>query len=301
MVAGRAMIALRNTVIIAAFGVALGPTVKPEYSSSGGTLAIFIPTRSGLVIAADMRQSPQGVFCDGINKILIPKRPARTAVVVTGPATSLRDTSKIPKNELCAYLAQNPAPIDFGRSAVEFLESQNVPLDKLSGNGLTDKIYADILPYLTAGNLRAYVGTRLAQIIFAEFEPETKTSRIRALGVDIASSTEFLLQPLPVTSATTVLGDSFGPEASQTVLPFGEVEYFREQVLAGAGRAFLGVEYSQLIQKTKVSEIDPALAETVAINLIYATSKTTEITAAPSGIGGGISAVLLGSETKVLQ
>jgi hypothetical protein len=296
------MIALRNKAIIAAFGVAFGGNiVKSEYSSAGGTLAIFIPTRSGLVIAADMRQSPQGIFCDGINKILIPKRPARTAVVVTGPATSLRDTSKIPANELCAYLAQNPAPIDFARSAVEFLESQNVPLDKLSGNGLTDKIYADILPYLTAGNLRAYVGTRLAQIIIAEFEPETKTSRIRVLGIDIASPTEFRLQPLPVTSATTVLGDSFGPETSQTVLPFGEVEYFREQVLAGPGRAFLGVEYSQLIQKTKVSDIDPSLAGTVAINLIDATSKTSEKIAAPSGIGGGISAVLLGSETYVLQ
>jgi hypothetical protein len=121
------------------------------------------------------------------------------------------------------------------------------------------------------------------------------------LGVDIPTPTEFRLQPLPVTSATTALGDSFSPETSQTVLPFGEVEYFREQVLAGPGRTFLGVEYFQLIQKAKVSDIDPTLAATVAINLIDATSKTSEKIAAPSGIGGGISAVLLGNETDVLQ
>jgi hypothetical protein len=55
-----------------------------------------------------------------------------------------------------------------------------------------------------------------------------------------------------------VLRDSFGPETRQTLLPFGEVKYFREQVLAGPGRAFLGVAYSQLIQKTKVSDVDPS-------------------------------------------
>jgi hypothetical protein len=133
--------------VLALGGSTMGKTFEP----SGGTLAIFIPTNAGLVIAADMRQSPSGIFCDGINKILVPTRPARTAVVVTGPATSLRDTTNVPASELCEYLACTPAPIDFGRSAVEFLTSQNMPLAQLSGTGLTDKIYHDILPYLQAG------------------------------------------------------------------------------------------------------------------------------------------------------
>src|SRR5258707_492091 len=129
------------------------------FEAAGGTLAVFIPTSRGLVIAADMRQSPSGIFCDGIEKILIPACPARTAVVVTGLATSLRDTSNVPPDELCEFMARTPAPIDFGRSAIEFLVSQNVPLAELSGEGLTDKIYQDILPYMVAGNLRAFVGT----------------------------------------------------------------------------------------------------------------------------------------------
>lgn len=34
-----------------------------------------------------------------------------------------------------------PAPIDFGKSDIEFLESQNGPLAQPDGEGPTDKIY----------------------------------------------------------------------------------------------------------------------------------------------------------------
>ena len=279
------MFGIRNTAIITAC-LALGANaVKPEISAAGGTLAIFIPTQSGLVIAADMRQSPKGIFCDGINKILIPKRPAHTAVVVTGFVT-LSDTSNISPDQLCAHLANNPAPINFGRSAVEFLELQNVPIEEFNGNALADKIYAEIQPYLVAGHLRPLIGTRVAQMIFAQFDPATKTSKIRVLAVDMVGAAQFQLQPVQVTTATTLRGDRFGPESNQTVLPFGEVPYFREQVLAGPGRAFIGHEYLQLVGKLKVSDVDPALAGHVAINLIDATAKTTEKIPAPSGIGG---------------
>lgn len=192
---------------------------------------------------------PSGIFCDGINKILVPTRPARTAVVVvTGPATSLRDTTNVPTSELCEYLARTPAPIDFGRSAVEFLTSQNMPLAQLSGTGLTDKIYHDILPYLQAGNLRDFEGTRLAQIIISEFDPDAKISSVRSLGVDLASASEFRLQPLRVTAFTTVHGDTFQLQSDRALLPFGEVEYFHEQVLSGPGKAFLSDDYSEFVK-----------------------------------------------------
>jgi hypothetical protein len=176
-----------------------------------------------------------------------------------------------------------------------------VSLDELSGNGLTAKIHNDILPYLTAGNLRAYVGTRLAQIIISEFEPATNTSRIWSLGVDLPSPAEFRLQPLPVTSATTVHGDRFGLESDRAVLPFGEVEYYYEHVLTGPGKAYLSDAYAKLMQKQKISEVEPTLAGEVAVNLIDATSKTTGKIAVPSGIGGGISAIIVGDETTILR
>ena len=108
-------------------------------------------------------------------------------------------------------------------------------------------------------------------------------------------------QPLHVTAATTVRGDNFSMQSDRAILPFGEVQYFNENVLAGDGKQFLSNEYFELLEKHKVGEIDPTLASSVALNLIEAASKATEIKAAPSGIGGGSSAVLLGAETKILK
>jgi hypothetical protein len=90
-------------------------------------------------------------------------------------------------------------------------------------------------------------------------------------------------------------------QSDRQILPFGEVAYYQQQVLAGVGRQFLTHEYFDLVAKSKVAEVDPGLASASALNLIAAASRATEIVAAPSGIGGGESAVLLGYETKVLR
>jgi hypothetical protein len=292
-------------VVKAALGLVFGAAMVSaekhhvEFSGAGGTLAIFIPAHSGLVIAADMRQSPQGVFCDGINKILLPSRP-RTAVVVTGNIT-LQDTSNIPKGELCDFLAKNRAPIDFGRSAREFLDSTSAPFSELSWSALTDQIYQSIAPYITAGNLNLFFGHEIAQIIFAEFEPATQSTKLLSLAVNLDAAGNFTLQPVPLTAETTIRGDSFNSQSDRQILPFGEVAYYQQQVLAGVGKQFLSHDYFDLVAKSKVADVDPGLASTAALNLIHAASKATEIMAAPSGIGGGESAVLLGSETQVLR
>lgn len=269
-----------------------------QFSGAGGTLAIFVPTRGGLVIAADMRQSPGGIFCDGINKILLPRRP-RTAVVVTGNIT-LQNTSNIPKTDLCDYLAKNRAPIDFGRSALEFLDSTSAPFAELDWAALTDHIYESIVPYIKAGNLNPFFGTEIAQIIFAEFEPDTQTSKLLSLAVKLDPVGNFGLQPLPVTAATTIRGDSFHLHSDRQILPFGEVPYYQQHVIAGVGQQFLTQDYFDLVGKSKVADVDPGLASAAALNLISAASKATDIVAAPSGIGGGESAVLLATETRRL-
>jgi hypothetical protein len=184
---------------------------------------------------------------------------------------------------------------------LEFLNSEDTPLAKLSGQRLTDRIFGEIQPYLAAGNLRPFFGTRIAQIIIADFEPEAKTSSLLAFGVDLDLAGKFQLQPLPVTSFTTVKGTSFDLQSDRIVLPFGEVPYFNEHVLNGIGKTFIDEGYSHLLQKQKVSDIDPELASSVALNLIEAAAKTTEKIPAPSRMGGGASEVLLGTKTIILK
>ena len=184
-----------------------------------------------------MRQSPHGVFCDGINKILLPSRP-RTAVVVTGNIT-LQDTANVPKEELCDFLAKNRAPIDFGRSAREFLDSTGAPFLELNWSALTDQIHQSIAPYIKTGNLNPFFGTEIAQIIFAEFEPSTQSSKLLSLAVNLDSAGNLNLQPVRLTAATTIRGDSFDLQSDRKILPFGEVAYYQQQVVAGVGKQFL--------------------------------------------------------------
>jgi hypothetical protein len=288
-------------VFIAALCIAWGgKSMNAEFSGSGGTLAIFLPTRDGLVVAADKRQSPRGIFCDGINKILVPSGMPRTVVVITG-FVSLQDISKIPDAELCSHLAETPAPIDFGRTALRFLEAHHSALKQLDGQAFAEQIQADILPYLRAGNLRPFFGTRLAQIVIADFDPNTKTSMILAMGVDLDRSGAFLLQPLPVSERTNVRGTTFQLQDDRAALPFGEVEYYKQNVVAGFGTRFLGDAYREFLQKEKISDIDGQLGASVAENLIEAASNATEIVAAPSGIGGGISVALIADDVRFLK
>jgi hypothetical protein len=227
-------------------------------------------------------------------------RPARTAVVITGYIT-LQDMPDLPGSELCEYLANTPAPIDFGRTTLTFLESENTPVPKFDGRKFAEAIFRDVDPYMRAGNFRGLNGQRVAVIIIASYDPATHTSSMLVFGVDIDAGGTFHLQPLPVAASTTLAGTSFSLGSGRAVLPFGEVPYFNSHVLAGTGKEFLSENYFELLQKTKVSEVNPELASAVALNLIDAASKTAETITPPSGIGGGASAVLLGNETVILK
>lgn len=155
--------------------------------------------------------------------------------------------------------------------------------------------------YIRAGNLNPFFGTEIAQMIFAEFEPETQVSKLLSLTVNLDAAGNFTLQPVRVTAATTIRGDSFGLQSDRQVLPFGETAYYRQNVLAGVGKRFLAGDYFDLVAKSKVADVDSGLALAAALNLISAASKATEIVAAPTRIGGGESAVLLSSDTQVLK
>ncbi|WFU15990.1 hypothetical protein [Bradyrhizobium sp. CB3481] len=270
------------------------------FSGAGGTLAVFLPTKDGLVVAADKRQTPRGIFCDGINKILVPTGLRRTVVVVTG-FISMQDTSNIPDAELCKHLAETPAPLDFGRTTLSFLEAHRVALKQFDGQAFTNRIHADIAPYIQAGNLNPFFGSRLAQIIIADFEPDMKSSMILALGVDLNRDGAFTLQPIPISPRTTIHGTIFKPNDDRQAIPFGEGAYYGQNVIAGVGVRFLNQTYRIFLQKEKISVIDSELGTSVAANLIDAASRATEIVPAPSGIGGGISVALIADDVQFLK
>lgn len=258
-----------------------------------GTLVVVIPTSEGFVVAADKRASPSGIYCDGVAKILIAKQP-NTAVFVTGLA-SLRDTSTIPLQDLCRVLADTPAPIDFGRSTLAFLERQSSPMQELSGQALTEVIYPDVKPYIEGGQLRDLMGQqRIATIVILNFDPVTSSSRLWAFWVNFTGPFGFQLQPQQPPL-------HYRPDNLPDVQPFGENEYLLTHVLNGVGRQFLDGSYEAVRSKPAISQVSAIDASKAAINWIEAATKSSELVKPPSGIGGGIDCLLLGRETKVLK
>src|ERR1700676_2215991 len=81
------------------------------------TLVVIVPSASGLVVAADSRESILGTECDGLFKIIQLRKPSRTAVVVTGDAVFVEPPSAraaANPQSLCAYLASAPRLLDIG-------------------------------------------------------------------------------------------------------------------------------------------------------------------------------------------
>jgi hypothetical protein len=263
-----------------------------SFSAEGGTLAVMVPTQAGLIIAADKRTTPDGIYCDGVNKILLPKKREALAVVITGLA-SFRDTSNIPRSELCNVLATTPAPVDFGRAVSRYIGSQSAGVGKLDLQGVADAIYAEMKPFIDGGQFNSLFGTRLALINIADFEPVTSMSNIKSLAVELGPHGEFRLQP--------AYYDQFGMTDRPNAVPFGEGPYLRDHVLNGPGRKFLDGSFEQLTSKSRVNEIDANLGSALAINWIEAASKTADMIKPPTGIGGGVDCVLLGLENRVIR
>ena len=85
------------------------------------TLAVVIPTRDGIVVAADSRLTFMGSQCDGAFKILIPAQPTRTAVIVTGDGLFLQPSPAKLSNP-CDSLISAPRFLDIGSVVTDYLE-----------------------------------------------------------------------------------------------------------------------------------------------------------------------------------
>ncbi|MCA1414478.1 hypothetical protein I6F30_25480 [Bradyrhizobium sp. NBAIM20] len=261
------------------------------FSAVRGTLVIAIPTSAGLVVAADRRTTPRGIYCDGVRKILVPK-PKGTAVFITGMAT-MRDTSGIADEELCETLRRTPAPIDFGRMTVDFVDTHTEPLINVDGQQLADAIFAEIRRYIEGGELQPFFGQQyVTTIVVASFDPESRVSRVWQFWVNFTGPVLFQLQPLPVRQFTL--------DDVPDIILFGENEYFVTNVRNGIGRQFLDGSIETIRDKRSIANVSVEDARKAGVNLIEAAAETASLIKPPSGIGGGVDCALVGEETRLL-
>jgi len=259
------------------------------------TLVVIVPSASGMVVAADSRESIMGTECDGLFKIIQPHRRSRIAIVVTGDAIFVKPPSAraaaYPPS-LCAYLASAPRLLDVGAVVDRYIEQSRTTIEDLNLNDLAAMCVVAVRRFQRAypGALQSYAGRDIFSVVIASYNSESSTSTLLNFIVRMDGATREI-QFDRIARTTITSHDRRG------VWAFGETDYLTENVYRGVGRKYLSERTRSFILDDKpIAEVSLDRAIAVATNVIRAAGRTAETVPPPSGIGGPVNIVLLGGK-----
>lgn len=253
------------------------------------TLVVVVPARDGLVIAADSRFTFMGAGCDGAFKILEPQRLGHTVAFVTGDSIFVAPPAV--GTEPCSYLATAPRLLDLGAVVTAYLDRAGDDPEKMPQAGLAAACVRSVLRFQGKypAALRGYRGRELASVVVASYDPARGAATIRHFAIRIDARTGRA-------EASRGSEMTLGAGSARGVWIYGETEYVNRRVYRGPGRRFLDpATLSFLDVRGLTGEVTVERAEAVAGNVIRAASREAEIDPPPSGIGGQIRVVVVGS------
>jgi hypothetical protein len=247
----------------------------------------------GLVIGADSRLTVAGAFWDLCYKIQIPDAPQRCAFTVTGtsefgtkPAEGVADWGE--------YLRSAPRTLNIDETVRSFLEKSNTAVSSLSVADLAERCISTVKQYQASDPdaLSQFAGRGLCTIVIAGHDPDLRSSRLRRFAIHISSPS---LEPAMTDEKDYVIGLT----SPLDPFVFGETRYLIDHVYRGVGRQYLPKQTIDLLLSGRpTSSVSVAEAMAVVTDIINATSRTTALIPASSGIGGPVDVVLLGKERK---
>ena len=267
------------------FAILLAPAAQ-------ATLAVAVPSRDGLVIAADGRLTFMGVPCDGASKILTPARPVRTVAVVTGDGVFVAPPPR--GEDPCRYLASAPRLLDMDAVVTRYLDHAGNNPAHIDLAALAAACEQAVERFRAAHPeaLRSYAGRAIFSVLVASYDPAAGTSLLRNFVVRVD---EFTGRAQAARMSTTGI-DARDPSG---VWIYGETDWVTRNVYAGAGRAFLSPATLEfLTARLPVGGTTLKSAAAVAANLLNAASRAAEIDPPPSGIGGAIRVVVVGRNPR---
>jgi hypothetical protein len=263
-------------------------------TGTSGTLVVVVPAKEGLVIASDTRSMTLGVRCDGNSKIIIPKAPRHSVIAATGTATWVSARFPLWANDPCADIAKNGIVfLDAKSIAAKFLEEKNEPIWDLDLKGLAESLIAAIsdVSLREPMYVKSFAGKTVFQVVLAAYDPVKKVSYLRALQINLTA--QFQIEAKTTADHKFELGDS--PDYPH----FGDTDTFTKHVMLGIGKQFLPSALTELREKANLAEVTRSQAEDVAVSLIEAAKRTSELVPELSSIGGPIEAFFLGSNGPI--
>jgi hypothetical protein len=259
-----------------------------------GTLVVMVPTRDGLVAAADSRVSNQDQtrFCDEDFKLIeIQRGPSRTVATITGN-NGIKEPGDNPN--FCNHLRQATIWLDLKRDFKSYIESQPASAATLTIAGFRpnlEKAFA-VLPSAAIPYLKPFTNRRFSLLVVASFDPETSTSWIR-YGT-LALTTD--LKPIIFGEAV----ERIDLDHEKIFYRFGEKDYADQMLDNGVlARKFRDAGTLRFLRtRETVRDVTRDRSINVAIDFIEAVSAMTSVAPAPSGIGGPVDVLFIGRDTR---
>ncbi|WP_256807793.1 hypothetical protein [Bradyrhizobium sp. Bra64] len=271
--------------------------------SSDGTLIVIAASQDGLTIASDSRQTlGQDIYCDDAEKVLVPSKPNRFLVAVTGRRGFYPIAINAHVHDICAYVASTQRELDIGEIARTFVEetAPDVDLRKLNARELAQRCIDALIAYFTTNPYwsPAISGQGFSSsVVIASYDPETAQAFVRTIEISSSADLKQLI-------TTDKLNEVFGLDDIAEPILCGEGDYLRLHVLPTINdQSVSQTTKDQVGDFPRVSfpKVRDATVEnsiSLAGDLVASASKMTASVPAASGIGGRTIIWRIGSDPR---
>jgi hypothetical protein len=273
-----------------------GPCLGAEQfslSAVEGAFAAIVPTRDGIVVAADNRSVAADAICDGVEKVAIPRQDLRVAVAfggVTratltsgGPVARCDDVSVASRKLDFARVIQDYLDVATDASAIDLrILSQLCQDHALSFQKLS---IASKTPFLEQRR-----GTVLLVIAIARYEPSSRISRV--------GMATLMVEKDDTISSAVISDQVFSRSSPAPLLLFGNITLLQDQVFGLRGSEYLDWEKLDAIDNRKVEELDHGTVVTALRTIFEAAARVAAETMKLPSVGGLVQYVLIGDAPR---
>jgi len=249
-----------------------------------GTLVLVIPTRDGIVAAADSRGAVRGQFYDGRKKLHTAPTIPPTVFAITGTADFPNAIQPGVPPEDWSYAFRSHESV-----SPCLVQDREFVLTPGRMRDIGEALALSVGNFLTrSGKLEEFTGRDVCRLVLCQPDAATGDSLYGSVAINMSSTgTVSLSGP----RFERYLLDGYG-----YVERIGEGSYLNEVVLNGPGRQFLTNEALSLMTSPyRIEDIDSREAAAIATAVIQAAEYTTKLSPilSGSGIGGPIMRLVL--------
>lgn len=254
-----------------------------------GTLVIVIPTKDGLIFAADSRSTISGQHFDNREKIKLVKNHDNFVFSITGTSEFISAPPQL-DYELSEWLLVAPKEFD-GAEIISNLLAQETTINNNNLLAIANSFNSEISRFLNSKpEIKSqYLGNELCRVVLASYDFNKSYSIIGTFVISISSSGIINFEKNEISELS---------KKDKLVIKFyGEDEYVLNNVLNlnSLGRNFLNYDTRELFTTLKfIKQMSYLQAAKFSYSVINATSETSKLIPIPSGNGiGGIPNIFL--------